>query len=110
VATRNTEAPAVLIEGGPGVSEAVIDALAEAAGTYTSLAVQTSLNPFNSDHVPFIDAGVPAVLTIEGADRANQNVHTRDDTLDHIDFDLFLQILTMNVAFLAGALGESGGP
>ena len=44
----------------------VIERLADAAHTYTGLTVQTSLNPFNSDHVPFIDAGIPAVLTIEG--------------------------------------------
>lgn len=109
VATLNTDGAAVLIEGGAGVSQAVIDGLAAAAETYTSLTVQTSLSPFNSDHVPFIDAGIPAVLTIEGADRSNQNVHTDGDTLDHIDFDLFLQILTMNVAFVAETLGERTG-
>ena len=31
-----------------------------AAETYTDLTIQTSLHSFNSDHVPFIDAGVPA--------------------------------------------------
>ena len=110
VATLNTAAPTVLIEGGAGVSDPVIEALVETAGIYTSLAVQTSLNPFNSDHVPFIESGVPAVLTIEGADRANENVHTRSDTLEHIDYDLFLQILTMNLAFVAGAVGEGDAP
>ena len=55
----------VLLEGN-ALSQAVIDGLAAAAATYTDLAVQTSLDPFGSDHVPFIDAGIPAVLTIEG--------------------------------------------
>ena len=35
---------------------AVIDGLADAAATYTQLQVQTSLHPFNSDHVSFLDA------------------------------------------------------
>ena len=49
----------------------MIDALTEAAHDHTSLRVLTSLSPFASDHVPFIDAGLPAVLTIEGADDQN---------------------------------------
>ncbi len=104
IASRNTSAYSVLLEGGP-VSESVIDGLAEAAATYTELQVQTSLNPFLSDHVPFIELGISAVLTIEGADDANHNIHSGNDTVDHIDFELGLQILRMNVAFLAGALG-----
>jgi Zn-dependent M28 family amino/carboxypeptidase len=69
--------------------------------------VQTSLHPFNSDHVPFIDTSIPAVLTIEGTDDANHNIHTADDTLDHIDYDLALQIVRMNVATTASALDEA---
>ena len=56
--------------------------LAAAAATYTGLAVQTSLNPFNSDHVSFLEKGVPAVLTIEGTDDANDAIHSARDTLD----------------------------
>ncbi|MDF5756947.1 M28 family metallopeptidase [Spongiactinospora sp. TRM90649] len=104
IATLNTAVPTVLLEGAE-VSKGLIDDLAAAAGTYTGLAVQTSLRPFNSDHVPFIDASIPAVLTIEGADSANEHVHTEGDTLDHIDHALALGILRMNVATLAAAAG-----
>ncbi|MGP4025530.1 M28 family metallopeptidase [Actinomadura sp. 3N407] len=103
IATLNTTAPTVLLEGGE-ISRGLIDELAAAAGTYTSLGVQTSLRPFNSDHVPFIDALVPAVLTIEGADGANQNVHTAGDTLDAIDGELAHGIVRMNLATVAAAL------
>jgi Peptidase family M28 len=103
VATRNTPEPAVLLEGAP-LSQPLIDDLAVAAATYTGLRVETSLKPFASDHVPFIDAGVPAVLSIEGADSANGNIHTAADTLDHIDLELMLEILRMNLAALAGWL------
>ena len=71
-----------------------------------TLIVQTSLTPFNSDHVPFIDAGIPAVLTIEGADGANDRVHTDQDLAKYVDDELAGQILRMNVAFLAGRLGR----
>jgi Peptidase family M28 len=106
VGTRNTVESAVLLEGAP-LSQPLIDDLATAAATYTGLRVETSLKPFASDHVPFIDAGMPAVLSIEGADSANGNIHTAADTLDHIDLDLMLEILRMNLAALAGWLGRA---
>jgi len=97
VATLNTASPAVLLEGAP-VSRSLIKELAEAAATYTSLTIQTSETPFNSDHVPFIDELIPAVLTIEGTDSSNTNIHTANDTLDHINYKLALDILRMNLA------------
>ena len=105
VGSLNGPAMSVLIEGAP-LSQAVIDKLAEAAHTYTGLTVETSLNPFSSDHVPFINAKVPAVLTIEGADNANGNIHSASDTIDRIHYDLTLEIVRMNVAFVAGELGQ----
>ncbi len=103
IATKNTAVPTVLLEGAP-VSTAQISALATAAATYTGLKVETSLNPFASDHVPFIDAGMPAVLTIEGADSANGHIHSANDTLNFIDWSFATEILRMNVAALAGWL------
>lgn len=108
IGSRNTPEPGVLIEGA-ALSQPVISSLASAARDYTGLAVQTSLNPFASDHVPFIDAGVAAVLTIEGADGANQNIHTADDVLADIDHELALEILRMNVGFAAITLDRTGG-
>jgi Peptidase family M28 len=109
VATRNTVDPTVLLEGG-AVSQPLMGELADAAATFTSLTVETSLDPFASDHVPFINAAIPAVLTIEGADSANGNIHTANDTLDHIDFPLALEILRMNLATAATQLGRPVAP
>ncbi|MDP9135183.1 MAG: M28 family metallopeptidase [Actinomycetota bacterium] len=106
IGTVNTPERTVLIEGGQ-VSTGLIDIVATAASTYTSLAVQTSLNPFNSDHVPFIEAGIPAVLTIEGTDSANQHIHSDRDTIDHVDSELATEIVRMNVAATAAALGSA---
>ena len=93
------------MEGAP-LSQRVIDGLKEAAATYTQLTVEISLNPFASDHVPFIDAGIPAVLTIEGADNTNNRVHSANDTIDHLKADLAVEILSMNVAFVASEVGQ----
>ena len=103
IGSLNSASPTVLLEGA-ALSQSMIDGLAAAASTYTGLAVQTSLNPFNSDHVPFIQKGVPAVLTIEGTDDANDEIHSARDTLDRLNFDLALEILRMNTAFVAEAL------
>jgi Zn-dependent M28 family amino/carboxypeptidase len=105
IACKNTDTATVLLEGAP-VSQGMIDALADIAQANTSLAVQTSLSPFNSDHVPFIDAGIPAVLTIEGTDSANDRVHTDRDTLETLDISLALEILRMNATFVAQALNS----
>ncbi|PFB81924.1 Zn-dependent exopeptidase M28 [Bacillus thuringiensis] len=96
----NTSTPAVLIEGSP-LSEEIINGLKNVASLYTDLDVKISLEPFDSDHVSFLNNEVPAVLTIEGEDSLNPNEHTANDTLEHIHYPLALDILRMNVAFIA---------
>src|SRR5262249_6633879 len=111
IGTLNTEALTVLLEGA-SVSQALMNDLIEAAHDYTSLVVQTSVNPFASDHVPFTNASRPALLTIEGADTANHNIHTTNDTLDKIHYGLAAEIVKMNVAVVARRLGvlAAGAP
>lgn len=104
IGSLNTTNRSVMLEGAP-LSQRLIDSLSEAAATYTELTVETSLNPFASDHVPFINANIPAVLTIESADNTNGNIHSAADTLNHIDYDFAVEILRMNVAFAAGEMG-----
>lgn len=100
IGTLNTSTPAVLIEGSP-LSEEIINGLKNVASLYTDLDVKISLEPFDSDHVSFLNKEVPAVLTIEGEDSLNPNEHTANDTLEHIHYPLALDILRMNVAFIA---------
>jgi Zn-dependent M28 family amino/carboxypeptidase len=106
VGSLNSPSRSVLLEGA-SLSQRVIDGLNEAAATYTQLGVEQSHNPFNSDHVPFINARLPAVLTIEGADNTNSTVHSSNDTIDRIDYDLALEILRMNVAFTGSEVGNA---
>jgi hypothetical protein len=96
----NTESPSVTLESSIEFSQ-MVGQLVDMGHTYTSLKIETSWHYFDSDHVPFIDAGMPAVLTIEGADTSNHYVHTPDDILDHVSDILALDILRMNVAFVA---------
>ena len=105
IGSLNSETRTVLLEGAP-LSQSVIDGLSQAADTYTQLPVEVSLNPFASDHVPFINAQIPAVLTIEGADNTNKRVHSERDSLDKIDFEIAHEILRMNVGFIAGEIGS----
>jgi FMN phosphatase YigB (HAD superfamily) len=109
IGCQNTPVPGVLLEGA-AVSDDVLDALARAAATYTDLAVEISHTPYNSDHVPFIDAGIPAVLTIEGADGANDRVHTERDVVESVEPDLAMEILRMNLAYLIETLGRAAPP
>lgn len=102
----NTAAPSVLLEGAPG-SQHVIDALAQAAQDTSDLEVFVSLAPFASDHVSFIDAGLPAVLTIEGEDQLNTDEHTPRDILGGLDLSVAISILRMNTAAAAAMLGAA---
>ncbi|MBD0322658.1 MAG: Zn-dependent exopeptidase M28, partial [Aldersonia sp.] len=105
IARRNGPTPGVLIEGA-SVSRDLIDRLVTSAATWTRLEVSTSLQPYASDHVPFIDAGLPAVLTIEANDTANTDVHSDRDVLDKLDAALAMEILRMNLAALADMLAQ----
>jgi len=106
IGRRHTPTPSVLLEGAP-VSQSVIDTLAQAAHDTSDLEVFVSLEPFASDHVPFITAGLPAVLTIEGEDQLNLDEHTPRDTLATLDLTVAIGILRMNAAAVAATLGAS---
>lgn len=106
IATMNCKKLTVLLEGAD-ISQSMIDGLTSAAFTYSpSLTVTTSTCHYGSDHMPFIWASRPAVLTIEGnGAEPNQNIHTANDNLSYINYELMLAILRMNTAFLAECVG-----
>jgi hypothetical protein len=96
--------PTVLVEGAPA-SQNLMSLIVEVAQTYTTLQVQTSLNPFASDHVPFIEAGMPALLTIEGSDSANHAVHTSGDVVERINVGFAADIVRTNLIAVSRLLG-----
>jgi len=109
IGSRNTATPTVLLEGAQLSSSQIAD-LSAAAAAVTDLVVETSLSPFASDHVPFIDRGIPAVLTIEGGDSANGHIHSAADVADHVEPAFARQILRMNVVALTGWLAPVAAP
>ena len=92
---------AVLIEGAE-VSRSVVEKMSASAAAYTGLDVAVSFEPHDSDHVPFIDAGLPALLTIEGEDSVNTAIHSANDTIDRVKPALAVEILKMNLATILG--------
>jgi hypothetical protein len=99
----------VLLETGD-VGRDLQAALADAAAAVTSLRVVTSLHPFGSDHVPFIRAGIPCVLTIENDWDEYPDYHTSRDTMDNVRLDMGGQVIRMNAATLGRLAGEAGPP
>ncbi len=96
---------AVLIEGAE-VSRSVVEKMSASAAAYTGLDVAVSFEPHDSDHVPFIDAGLPALLTIEGEDSVNTAIHSANDTMDRVKPALAVEILKMNLATILGWDGQ----
>jgi hypothetical protein len=105
IATVNGDRLTVLFEGHE-ISAEMIEGLSRAAFTYSpNLTVTSSMLHQSSDHLPFIWAGRPAVLTVEGnGTKPNDNIHTANDTLNHINYDLMMAILRMNTAFIAESI------
>ncbi|MBD8524277.1 M28 family metallopeptidase [Pseudomarimonas arenosa] len=88
----------------------LLDVYADAALDHTTLSIATSLHAFGSDHVPFIGAGMPALLTIENDWDSYPHYHRSSDIAANVSLQMGVQILRMNVAALAGMMGIEGGP
>jgi hypothetical protein len=65
---------------------------------YTSLIPNVLLDAWASDHVPFIRAGIPTVMTIEHWNTHTPCWHKSCDTLDTINSEYAAQILRLNLA------------
>ena len=90
----------VLLESSSQFS-GLIDTFVQAAATYTTLQVVTSFNPFGSDHVPYLQADIPALLVIEDDWNRYPGYHKTIDTIDLIGTRMGHEVLRMNVAALA---------
>lgn len=54
-----------------------------------------------SDHAPFWDAGMPALMLTDGAEFRNPNYHTATDVSDSLDFGFIQKVVKATVATLA---------
>lgn len=94
----------VLLEGRE-ISSALFDATADGCARYTTLKVDRSLKAWGSDHVPFLDAGIPAILTIELDYPDNGLEHGPRDTMDRVDAEQAAAIARADVSALATLAG-----
>jgi len=83
----------------------LIDLLADAAAEYTTLRIETSLWAWGSDHVPYLEQGIPALLAIENDWSDYPYYHTTDDLPYHLSVTMGEEVLKMSVAALAELAG-----
>lgn len=80
----------------------------ELAKDYASFSIQTSYHAWGSDHAPFLQQQIPAMLTIESEYDSNPNYHKTTDLIDSINPDLCENIMRLNAAamFVFGVAPE----
>ncbi|MEY4631782.1 MAG: hypothetical protein RIQ81_1902 [Pseudomonadota bacterium] len=79
---------------------------ADAAARVTTLQVSTSYNPFGSDHMSFLDEGIPAILSIDKDWDDYGHYHRTTDTPDRLTPELAGEILKMNAAVAAALANQ----
>lgn len=87
----------------------MVDKLQQLAQSYANFTIQTSFNPYGSDHAPFLNQKIPAVLTIQSEFESNPNYHQVTDRMDIVNEDLCKNILRVNAAamYIYGVNPES---
>ncbi|MEM7581855.1 MAG: M28 family peptidase [Acidobacteriota bacterium] len=83
---------------------ALADAFA-AAAIDTDLRTVISFNPFGSDHVPYLNRGMPALLTIENDWDSYPCYHRTCDTETNVSLAMGGETLKMNVVAMAQMIG-----
>ncbi|MEM9595127.1 MAG: M28 family peptidase [Acidobacteriota bacterium] len=83
----------------------ILDPFVDAAAQFTTLRTVTSLFAFGSDHVPYLNRGMPALLTIENDWDVYPNYHRTGDLPGSLSVDMGTQVLRMNAAVLVQTMG-----
>jgi hypothetical protein len=78
----------------------VADIQAAAAAEFTTLAVYRSLNPFGSDHVPFLNQSLPATLAIQNEWDTYPHYHRNTDTIAQVSQAQGTEVVKMQAAAL----------
>lgn len=76
----------------------MVEKMQELAKKYSEFSIRTSFNAWGSDHAPFLQQRIPAVLTIESEYSSNPNYHKTTDLIESINPDLCTNILRLNAA------------
>ncbi len=86
----------------------LMQSAADAVNAFTDLSWEFSYDDLLSDHVPFMDAGIPALLLADRDFRAYPAYHRSDDTYEKTDPVLALKIARAGAAVIAQAAGPMG--
>lgn len=89
------------------IGQGLMDACAAAAAQYTTLRIVTSLSPCCSDHAPYLDRSMPAILAIENDYGTYPGYHHSSDLSINLTIDMAVQILKMYVATIAQMVGTT---
>lgn len=89
------------------IGQGLMDACSAAAAQYTTLRIVTSLNPCCSDHQPYLDRSMPAILAIENDYGTYPGYHQSSDLSNNLTIEMAVQILKMYVATIAQMVGTS---
>ena len=96
-----------------GTYQWLMDALVQNAATYASgLTVYTSTNYFGSDHVSYIDNGMPGVLSIDDDWGVYPHYHRSSDLPEHLNntqdqAEMILKTNLATIALMAGLIDNS---
>lgn len=85
--------------------EALAKKFATLLQTYTPLKPRIMLNAWGSDHVPFLDRGIAALLTIEYWETKTPCYHRACDTPENLNYSYAADIIKLNVAATLDAAG-----
>lgn len=88
----------------------LLDLFEDAALQFSSLRIVTDESACCSDHKPYLQAGVPALLTIENDWFQYPYYHQIDDLPEHLTIAMGREILKMNVAAVAQLVGSTEPP
>jgi len=69
------------------------------------LGVLTSFNPFGSDHVPYLNRGMRAILSIDNDWNRYPHYHRATDLPQYLVPNMATQIIKMNLAAVATLIG-----
>lgn len=76
--------------------------VAARAAVYTRLKPNITMPAWGSDHVPFLEAGVPTYLSIESWEDHNPCYHKTCDKLQALSWDYAADIVRLNLSVIAG--------
>ncbi|HCC48198.1 MAG TPA: hypothetical protein DEQ38_08830 [Elusimicrobia bacterium] len=81
---------------------AYADWVAGQAAVYTKLKPYIAMPAWGSDHVPFLEAGIPTYLSIEHWEDHNPCYHKACDKMDTLSWTYAADIVRLNLAVIAG--------